>query len=96
MQEYEIKPYLSKSLEICIGYLQGPNQHRRVKYMALNALAPIITAAEHNILPMRDTLLQIFLTTIQNATTLQDQQIKGKALMCAGNLAEACGDENFP
>jgi len=68
MEEYEIKPYLNRSVEICMAYLQGPTQHRRVKYMALNALGPIITAAEHHILPMRDSLLQAFLSTVQNAT----------------------------
>ena len=64
--------------------------------MALNALSPIIIAAEHQILPTRDALLQSFFQTIQNATSLADQSIKGKALMCAGNLAQACGDSNFP
>ena len=47
-------------------------------------------------MPTRDALLQSFFQTIQNATSLADQSIKGKALMCAGNLAQACGDSNFP
>lgn len=64
--------------------------------MALSALSPIIIAAEHNIMPTRDALLQSFFNTIQNATSIQDQSIKGKALMCAGNLAQACGEEKFP
>ena len=46
MVEYEIKPYLNKSLEICMAYLNGPTQHRKVKYMALTALSAIIIAAE--------------------------------------------------
>ena len=40
--------------------------------------------------------MQSFFNTIQNCTALQDQSIKGKALLCAGNLAEACGADNFP
>lgn len=96
MEEYEIKPYLSRSLDICLAYLNGPTQHRKIKYMALNALSPIIICAEHHILPRRDELLQAFFNTIQNATTLQDQSIKGKALMCAGNLASTCSEANFP
>ena len=87
MVEYEIKPYLGRALEICMSYLNGPTQHRKVKYMALTALSAIIIAAEFQILPMRDTLLQSFFNTIRNANTLADQSIKGKALMCAGNLA---------
>ena len=70
MQEFEIKVYLNRSLEICMAYLQGANQHHRVKFMALEALAPIITAAEHNIIPTRDNILQILSTTIQNSTQL--------------------------
>ena len=64
--------------------------------MALTALSPIIIAAEHNIIPTRDALLQSFFNTIENSTTLADQSIKGKALMCAGNLAQACGASDFP
>ena len=47
MEEYEIKPYLDRSLAICMEYLNGPTQHRKVKYMALTALSSIIIAAEH-------------------------------------------------
>ena len=57
MEEYEIKPYLARCLEICMAYLNGPNQYRKVKYMALSALSPIIIAAEHHIMPSRDALL---------------------------------------
>lgn len=96
MEEYEIKPYLSRCLEICMAYLNGPTQYRKVKYMALSALSPIIIAAEHHILPTRDALLQSFFNTIKSATSLQDQSIKGKALMCAGNLAQSCGESEFP
>lgn len=96
MVEYEIKPYLAKALEICMAFLNGPTQYRKVKYMALTALSAIIIAAEFQILPMRDPLLQSFFNTIRNATSLQDQSIKGKALQCAGNLAQACGHEQFP
>ena len=64
MEEYEIKPYLQRCLELCMAYLNGPTQHRKVKYMALTALSPIIIAAEHNILPTRDALLQSFFNTI--------------------------------
>ena len=53
-----------------MAYLNGPTQHRKVKYMALTALSPIIIAAEHNILPTRDALLQSFFNTIQNSTSL--------------------------
>lgn len=64
MEEYEIKPYLNRSLEICLAYLNGPTQHRKIKYMALTALSPIIICAEHNILAKRDELLQSFFNTI--------------------------------
>ena len=47
MEEYEIKPYLNRGLEICMAYLNGPTQHKKVKYMALTALSSIIIAAEH-------------------------------------------------
>ena len=65
--------------------------------MALQAFSAIIIAAGRNILPHRDTLTMAFFNTIQSANSLQDQQIKGKALMCAGNLINSCGDSaNFP
>ena len=96
MQDYEIKPYLDQSLQICMAFLNGAGQHRKVKYMALTALSSIIIAAEHQILPSRDVLMQSFFETIRGASTLQDQSIKGKSLMCAGNLAQACGNNNFP
>ena len=57
MEEYEMKPYLARCLEVCLVYLNGPNQYRKVKYMALTALSPIIIAAEHHIIPSRDALL---------------------------------------
>ena len=64
--------------------------------MALTALSAIIIAAEHQVLPSRDVLMQALFDTIRNATSIQDQTNKGKALMCAGNLAQACGKDNFP
>ena len=64
--------------------------------MALTALSPIIIAAEHHIMPTRDALLEAFFNTIKNASSIQDQSIKGKALMCAGNLAQSCGESDFP
>lgn len=96
MEEYEIRPYLSKSLEVCVAYLNGAQQHRKVKYMALTALSSIIIAADNYIIPSRDVLMNSFMAIVQGATALQDQAIKGKALMCAGNLAQACGRDNFP
>ena len=96
MEEYEVKHYLNRSLEICMAYLNGPNQQRKVKYMSLTALSSLIIAAEHHILPTRDALLQSFFNTIRNSTALADQSIKGKTLMCAGNLAQSCGQSNFP
>ena len=96
MEEYEVKQYLQSGVDICLAFLLGPNQLRKVKYMALDALSPLIIAAEHQIMPMQQALLQAFFTTIDNCTTIQDQQIKGKTLLCAGNLASACGPGNFP
>jgi len=63
--------------------------------MALTALSSLIIAAEHNILPLQQPLLVTLFTTIELSTGIQDQSIKGKALMCAGNLANASG-QNFP
>ena len=40
--------------------------------MALDALSPIIIAAEHQIMPMQQVLLQAFFTTIDSCTTVQD------------------------
>ena len=96
MEEYEIKPYLQRNVEICMAFINGPTQYRKVKYMALTALSAIIIAAEHQILPYMQALLQTFFQTIEKCTDVQDQQIKGKTLMCAGNLANACGHEHFP
>ena len=39
--------------------------------------------------------MQALFSTIQTSTSLQDQSVKGKALSCAGSLAQICG-ENFP
>mmetsp|Transcript_39272 Transcript_39272/g.51389 ORF Transcript_39272/g.51389 Transcript_39272/m.51389 type:complete len:237 (-) Transcript_39272:402-1112(-) len=72
MEEYEIKSYLQQSVEICMAYLTGPNQYRKTKYMALDALSPIIIAAEHQIMPFQQGLLQAFFTTIDQCTTVQD------------------------
>ncbi len=96
MEEYEMKPYLQPNVEICMAYINGPTQYRKVKYMALTALSSIIIAAERNILPFQQSLLQSFFSTIERCTEMQDQQIKGKTLMCAGNLANASGHEHFP
>ena len=64
--------------------------------MTLTALSSIIIAAEQQVLPSRDVLMQSFSDTIRGATSIQDQSIKGKSLMCAGTLALACGKDNFP
>ena len=45
---------------------------------------------------MRDTLLETFYNIITNTTATTEQSIKGKALLCAGSLASACGKGNFP
>ena len=47
-------------------------------------------------MPMRDTLLQTFYGIVKNTTASTEQAVKGKALLCAGSLASACGKENFP
>ena len=64
MQEYEVKGYLEQSVQICLAYLNGPTQHRKVKYMALTALSSLIIAAEHQILPFQQTLLISLFNTI--------------------------------
>jgi hypothetical protein len=44
-------------------------------------------------MPFRDHLLKILYDII---TSDQDQELRGAALLCAGNLAQACGKDNFP
>ena len=51
-------------------YLNGPNFFHKVKVMVLTALSPIIIAAEHHIIPARDALLQSFMKTIENSTSV--------------------------
>ena len=96
MEMYEVKPYLERTVQICLAYLNGQGQKRGVRYQSLNALSAIITAGEESIMPMRDTLLQTFYGIVKNTTAPTEQAVKGKALLCAGSLASACGKENFP
>lgn len=41
-------------------------------------------------------LLENLFEIVKTATDKDSQQVKGQALMCAGNLANACGKEKFP
>ena len=47
-------------------------------------------------MPYRDSLLEVFYAIMQNSGASTEQAVRGKALMCAGNLAQACGKDNFP
>ena len=91
-----MKPYLARTVQICLTYVNGQGQKRGVRYQSLNALSAIITAGEESIMPMRDALLQTFYAIVKNSTDPSQQVVKGKALLCAGSLASACGKENFP
>lgn len=96
MEEYEMGFYLKEAVEISLQYLVTENQKRKVQYQALTALSSIIIAADRLIVPYMNQLLEPFYNIVKNSTQLQDQPHKGQALMCAGNLAQACGKEHFP
>ena len=87
MEALEVKAYLAQSVQICLTYLGSQDQRRNVRYQALNALSGLITAAEGSIMPHRDDLLNAFYAVVKNASASTEQAVKGKALMCAGNLA---------
>ena len=74
-------------------YLIGVNQKRGVRYQALLAVSAFITAAEREIMPHRDDILKVIYEIVNSE---QDQELRGAALLCAGNLAQACGKDNFP
>jgi hypothetical protein len=93
MHETEVKPYLETGLQMLMPYLLGANQKRGVRYMTLLAVSSFITAAEREIMPHRDDILKIIYEIVNSD---QDQELKGAALLCAGNLAQACGKDNFP
>jgi hypothetical protein len=93
MHEIEVKPYLDTGLSMLLPYLLGVGQKKGVRYQTLLAISAFITAAERLILPHRDILLKILYEIINDK---HDQELKGAALLCAGNLAQACGQENFP
>ena len=93
MHEIEVKPYLDTGLSMLLPYLLGVGQKKGVRYQPLLAISAFITAAERLILPHRDILLKILYEIINDK---HDQELKGAALLCAGNLAQACGQENFP
>lgn len=93
MHETEVKPYLETGISMLLPYLLGAEQKKGVRYQTLLAISAFITAAERLIMPHRDNLLKILYDIIISD---QDQELKGAALLCAGNLAQACGKENFP
>jgi len=41
-------------------------------------------------------LLENLYEIVRTSTDKDSQQVKGQALMCAGNLANACGKDKFP
>ena len=96
MEATEVKGYLQQSVQLCLEYVGGQGQRRGVRYQALNALSSLISAAEESIMPYRDNLLEVFYAIVKNSTSSTEQLVRGKALMCAGNLAQACGQANFP
>ena len=93
MHETEVKPYLETGINMLLPYLVGADQKKGVRYQTLLAVSAFITAAERQILPYRDNLLKILYEIVSSD---QEQDLKGAALLCAGNLAQACGQENFP
>ena len=96
MEDYDVQPYLSSSLEICMAYINDKDQLYLVKYEVLRALGSIIVAADETILPNRDNLLQAFFEILKSTEGGHDQALKGRALQNAGFLAQSCGTGNFP
>jgi hypothetical protein len=47
-------------------------------------------------MPKRDQLLEQFYAILKTEVKLKEQALKGKALLCAGHLAQACGPDHFP
>jgi importin-4 len=87
MDDVDIKPYMATGLEIIAKYMNGPGQKRGVRYQALNCLSAFILAGDHLILPYMTGLLDNLYSIVTQTTDRDSQQVKGQALMCAGNLA---------
>ena len=96
MDDTEVKPYIRRGLELISKYLNGKGQKRSVRYQSLNALSAFINAGQHLIVPYMVGLLENLYEIVKTATDKDSQQVKGQALMCAGNLANACGKDKFP
>lgn len=61
------------------------------------ALGSIESSAEKKIIPYQETILKVLYDTITNLHGgSTEMQVRGQALMCAGQLAAAVGKENFP
>ena len=61
------------------------------------ALGSIESSAEKRIVPYQETILKVLYDTITNPHgSSTEMQVRGQALMCAGQLAAAVGKEKFP
>jgi hypothetical protein len=98
MEVENIKPYTGTCVQICMTCCTNPQKFdRQIRYHALNAVASVITASEDLILPFMNEMLEVFHKIIKdNANNSEEQEIRGQALMCTGNLAAVSGKEKFP
>ena len=82
-------------MALLLNFITNYEYSRDSRYWALMAMGSVVSSAQKRILPYQETILKALFATINNDAG-SEAQVRGQALMCAGQLASAVGKEKFP
>mmetsp|Transcript_5131 Transcript_5131/g.3815 ORF Transcript_5131/g.3815 Transcript_5131/m.3815 type:complete len:128 (-) Transcript_5131:703-1086(-) len=92
----DLKPYLPQLTVTILSLLKPHGSHdlpKEVRAEALQSLGSVISSSGKRILPFMADIMEVLnaLVLSHNMSQAEEQALKGKAMLCAGQMASAVG-----